>query len=210
MESRIRERLQDLATDAPSGPLVPPTVVRRARLRVARNVAVGTLALGLLGVGLVAGVRTLTNSSSQPAGKPPGPTGTTGLKVSSPPVRVPATQPFTDTGITISQGEVFSVAATGTASHRPGFSVGPQGVAFDEGTCAEAQSRRRFTAPGLPCWSLIGRIGTSGVMFYVGPSFQVQAPVAGELFLGFNDSIYSDNSGAFTATIGPAPTNGGS
>jgi hypothetical protein len=117
---------------------------------------------------------------------------------------VPATQAFTDTGIRISQGEVFSVTATGIASHRPGFTVGPQGVAFNEGTCAKAQSGSTFTAPGLRCWSLIGRIGTSGVIFYVGPSFHLEAPFAGELFLGFNDSYDRDNSGAFSATISAA------
>ena len=173
---------------------------------MARNVAVGAIALGLLAFGLVAGVRTLTDSPTLPAGKPaPRPTGTTGTTphVSGPTVRVRATQAFTGTGIRIRQGEVFSVVATGTASYRPGDTVGPGGVAFNQGTCAGAQSRHhnRFTAPGLACWSLIGRIGTGGVIFFIGPSFHVQAPVAGELFLGFNDSLYSDNSGGFRATI---------
>jgi hypothetical protein len=38
-------------------------------------------------------------------------------------------------------------------------------------------------------------------MFYVGSNFRVQVPVSGELFLGFNDSLYGDNSGAFRAVI---------
>jgi len=206
MDGRIRERLQDLATDAPSGPSVPPTVLRRAKRRVARNVAVGTLALGLAVFGLVAGVRTLTSSPTLPAGKPaPRPTRTTATTrhVSGHTVRVRATQAFTGTGIRIRQGEVFSVTATGTASYRPGKTVGPGGVAFNQGTCAGAQSlhENRFIAPGIACWSLIGRIGASGVIFYIGPSYSVQAPVAGELFLGFNDSLYTDNSGGFRATV---------
>jgi len=209
MDGRIRERLNDLATDAPSGRLVPPIVVRRARRRVARNVTACVLALGLLAVGFAVGVRTLTNSSTLPASKPSsGPTGTTRLSVSSPSVNVPATQAFTDTGIAISQHEVFSVTATGTASYSTGHNVGPQGVGFKKFACTHAQSIAAFTAPGLRCWSLIGRIGTRGVVFYVGPSSHVEAPVAGELFLGFNESFYGDNSGAFTATISQALTNG--
>jgi len=127
---------------------------------------------------------------------------------SGPVVRVPATQAFTSTGITLTKGEVFSVDATGTPSYRPGSTAGPKGVAFKKGTCAAAQSAHHFTAPGLRCWSLIGRIGTTGVIFYVGPSFHLQAPVAGALYFGFNDSIYSDNSGAFVAAINPALSNG--
>jgi hypothetical protein len=42
------------------------------------------------------------------------------------------------------------------------------------------------------------------VIFYVGPSFHLEAPFAGELFLGFNDSYDRDNSGAFSATISAA------
>jgi len=209
MDGRLRERLQDLATNAPSGASAPPILVRRARRRIARNVAAGTLALSMLAFGLVAGVRLFASSPTIPADKPAvGPSGNSDSNISSPAVNVPADHAFTDTGTTISQGEVFSVTATGAATYRVGHTIGPQGVAVKKPACAYAQSKVTLTAPGLRCWSLIGRIGTSGVVFYVGPSLHVDAPVAGELFLGFNDSSYGDNSGAFSATISQGLTNG--
>jgi len=206
MESRIRERLQDLATDAPSGSVAPPILLQRARHRAARTLAAGALALGLLALGLVAGVRTFANSSTQPASEPSGPTRTPGLGVSDT-VSVSATQGFTDTGITISQGEVLSLAATGRVAYSSGHSVGPQGVGFKKPECSQAQSGSTFAGPGLPCWSLIGRIGARGQVFYVGPSLHIVSPAAGELFLGYNDNAYGGNSGAFSASISQAAAN---
>jgi hypothetical protein len=122
-------------------------------------------------------------------------------------VSVPAAQPFTDTGIALTGGEHFSVSATGTPCYHAGSGCyGPNGVAFRSSshnyTCSFIQyTTNDFTAPGLSCWSLIGRIGSSGVIFQVGKSLTLASPVSGELFLGANDNYYPDNSGAYSATI---------
>ena len=75
---------------------------------------------------------------------------------------------------------------------------------FTKSPCAKnqyASGASAWAAPGINCYSLIGRIGTNGVVFLVGPSFQLRSPVAGELYLGFNDDVYWDNGGEFDATV---------
>jgi hypothetical protein len=122
-------------------------------------------------------------------------------------VSVPAAQPFTDTGIALTAGEHFSVSAAGTPCYHSGTGCyGPDGLTFRSSTgdyaCSFQQyTTNDFTAPGLNCWSLIGRIGDSGVIFQVGNTFKLTSPVSGELYLGANDNYYPDNSGAYTATI---------
>jgi hypothetical protein len=59
----------------------------------------------------------------------------------------------------------------------------------------------KFVAPGLPCWSLIGRIGQSGTIFEVGSSKSFVAASSGEVYLGVNDNYFGDNSGSWTASI---------
>ena len=58
-----------------------------------------------------------------------------------------------------------------------------------------------FLAPGLPCWSLIAKIGQSGSIFEVGLSKTFQASASGQLYLGVNDDYFGDNSGSWTAVI---------
>jgi hypothetical protein len=120
-------------------------------------------------------------------------------------VTVASTQAFTDTGIALTSGETFSVSASGTVRwRRNGPLVGPAGYAFTNSVCAGNQygDSTGFTVTGLHCYSLIGRIGSTGVIFYVGPSgFSLTSPVAGELYLGFNDDLYTDNTGSFSATV---------
>ena len=116
--------------------------------------------------------------------------------------QIPSLDPFTDTGISLEAGETISIVATGTASCCSGaMPVGPKGKAISGHVCRGALWVGPFTAPGVNCWSLIGRIGTSSAAFYVGRTFCVSTPTAGELFLGFNDNYYPDNTGGFTATI---------
>ena len=106
------------------------------------------------------------------------------------------TQPWTDTGIALSQGERVGINVSGT------FSCGappPEGCTSDPNgfVCPDPN----MTAPSLPCFSAIAEVGSSGVPFEVGTNLMFNAPVSGELFLGANDSYYPDNSGSWTATI---------
>ena len=54
---------------------------------------------------------------------------------------------------------------------------------------------------GLPCQSLLGRIGKDGKPFEVGESAEFTASAPGKFFLGVNDRNVADNTGAWTATI---------
>jgi hypothetical protein len=65
----------------------------------------------------------------------------------------------------------------------------------------------QFLAPGLPCWSLIGRVG-DGPPFFIGRSKTIEVGGFGHLFLSVNDEVlyFADNFGGWTATISIAPS----
>jgi hypothetical protein len=117
---------------------------------------------------------------------------------------------FIDSGIALTLKEPFSITATGKAKWTlTSRSTGPNGYRFSQSngvhTCGYDQYHPykvpSFLAPGLNCWSLVGRIGTTGVIFFVGTSLKMRAPYSGELYLAFNDDYYPNNSGDFVATI---------
>ena len=112
---------------------------------------------------------------------------------------------FTDSGVMLTQGESLNISASETAKWTyVSGSVGPNGYPFSSNKCGYDQYHPRshgYLAPGLNCWSLVGRIGSTGIIFYVGTSFTMPSPASGELYLAFNDDYYPNNSGAFTATI---------
>ena len=117
---------------------------------------------------------------------------------------------FTDTGVALALNESFSITATGKAKWtQTSPSTGPNGYLFSQsnGTHACGYDQYHpyevtsFLAPGLNCWSLVGRIGTSGPIFLVGTSLKMPAPYSGELYLAFNDDYYPNNSGDFVAMI---------
>jgi len=124
-----------------------------------------------------------------------------------------ATQPWTDTGIAVTQGEQISVTVTGQFS-----CSGPIGGPGSGGACAPstygpdgtACSDPNMTVPSAPCFSVIGEITspTLSTPFEVGAQLSLNAPQSGEFYLGVNDSYYPDNEGTLVATInvGPAPT----
>jgi hypothetical protein len=119
-------------------------------------------------------------------------------------VTVPATRPWTDTGIAVANGAIVSFHATGEINIYGGRADsfkspdgGPDCIA------SAARYAGQWAALGLPCWSLIGRIG-SGAPFLVGSDSSYTAPAAGELYLGVNDeslASFNDNSGAWTVVI---------
>jgi Domain of unknown function (DUF5011) len=109
-------------------------------------------------------------------------------------VSVPANQAWTDTGIDLTLGSNVTITASGTikiASSDPGKT--PAGA-------PECSAPSDFVAPGLPCWSLIGRIG-GGTPFYVGTAMGFSVTTSGRLFLGVNDNSFPDNTGSWTATV---------
>jgi hypothetical protein len=164
-------------------------------MRVSLSVALGAI---VVGAGLLVLFRAL--SASGTAGSTTQPSTQTVL------VSVPARRAWTDTGINLAAGSKVSIVAGGTiyiSREDPG--MGPSGPAIycKQPIRSQAQSSdSSFTAPGLPCWSLIGRVG-AGTPFAVGDAKALSVASAGQLYLGVNDQIgaFGDNSGSWTATV---------
>ena len=120
-------------------------------------------------------------------------------------IQVPANQAWTATGVFLRAGSVVAISATGTASMGGGSPPMPP-----EGRPPDCGGRGGFPAGDLPCWSLIGRVGEQGPIFYVGSGTTLRVPKDGQLFLGVNDDQIGDNSGYWTATVAlntnPFPT----
>jgi hypothetical protein len=118
-------------------------------------------------------------------------------------VTVPAGLAWTDTGIALTAGQKVTVTAAGRiyigALSNPALDYEtPDGQPWP--VCASGTSLV-FIAPGLPCWSLIGKIGPAGTPFKVGSSTYFTAASSGEFYLGVNDNYFPDNRGAWTATV---------
>jgi hypothetical protein len=114
---------------------------------------------------------------------------------------------WTDTGMAVTKGQSQVVTATGKLNWltdspcvlASGSCVTtPAGLPWSN--CA-TRPAPAYTAPGLACWSLIGKIGSSGTPFEVGTAAQINDSVSGELYLGINDNVYHDDTGDWTATI---------
>lgn len=107
---------------------------------------------------------------------------------------VPADAPWTDTGLSVRRGEVWSVEADGVISFRRGAGnvAGPAGKT--------AVRNRRYPVVMLPAGGLIGRIG-DGEPFAIGDAATVVMPATGRLFLGINDDDLRDNSGSFRVRL---------
>jgi len=107
-------------------------------------------------------------------------------------IRVQATTPWTDTGITVRRGEPITFEASGSVNLGPGLAAEPDG---------RPGMRGNYQLPNALGGALIARIGNSKP-FLVGTSGRpFTFPVAGRLYLGVNDDNYSDNSGAFTVKV---------
>jgi eukaryotic-like serine/threonine-protein kinase len=117
--------------------------------------------------------------------------------ISTPGLSVPATQEWTNTGVTVAAGDALGITASGQVYISSTDSEGPAG----DSSCTPAEEYPGdvFPAPDLPCWSLIARIG-NGPPFEVGTSVLVTAD-SGILYLGINDDSFSANTGSWTANI---------
>lgn len=135
-------------------------------------------------------------------------------------VTVPSTQPWADTGLTVSAGDQISITAWGSVSwDYTGVPAGPDGRERDQDMCHYV-----VMDSDVPGQSLVGNVADfetlDGEGFFAGSSFQGTLPIAGttvpsgKLFLGFNDGAVlcdrsgydawgfgGDNHGSFTAEI---------
>ncbi len=80
----------------------------------------------------------------------------------------------------------------------------PDGIAWGP-QCLQLGAARQgaFPAVGLPCYSLVARVG-NGKPQAVGASGEVRADITGPIYLGLNDNYINDNSGGYATTISVA------
>ena len=124
-------------------------------------------------------------------------------------VTVPSTSPWQDSGVSLTAGTVVTMTASGTIGGVPD-SGSPAGSPWP--ACVpptEMFSYGPLVQNGLPCWSLIGKFGTTGQPFEVGTDSTITSP-GGELYLSVNDNYFADNSGSWSAHIAASSLVGGS
>jgi Zn-dependent protease with chaperone function len=109
------------------------------------------------------------------------------------------TQSWTDTGVTVPAGIVLKITASGTVYVTSSYSVSPAGTQSCIPSTNYPGENPPFLAANLPCWSLIGRIG-SGTPFEIGTSATITT-TAGPLYLSANDNSFADNSGSWLVDI---------
>jgi hypothetical protein len=165
---------------------------------LARISIIIVLAAILVGAGLLAVIRALSASGAGGSATQASPQ--TVL------ISVPARRAWTDTGIDLTAGSKVSIVAGGIiyiSRNDPGMEPSGPPVFCKQPIRSQAHaSDASFTAPGLPCWSLIGRKG-AGAPFAVGDAKGFSTRTGGRLYLGVNDQIraFGDNSGSWTATV---------
>jgi len=131
--------------------------------------------------------------SNERAGRAPVAFGTSG-QLPGTTVNVPGNLAWTDTGITVNQGDRIAFQASGqiTYGRSPGQVATPDGG---------ADRRPNYPDPSVPVGALLGRIG-NGAPFAIGSQTQpLGMPASGRLMLGVNDNELGDNGGAYTVVI---------
>jgi PA-IL-like protein len=110
-------------------------------------------------------------------------------------VRVDATQAWSDTGLTVNQGDRVVFRASGQIQF--GRSAGQ--TATPGGNPAER--RAVYPDPTVPVGTLLGRVGNSAP-FAIGMQSQpLVMPASGRLMLGINDNELGDNSGFYSVVV---------
>jgi hypothetical protein len=184
----------------PKPPQPPPTPETGDRGETIKRVLFGVLVLMAMVVFVLVYINHRTTTSSSPPPPPPGPNPVPHPNPKPGDIIVQGNKAWTTTEVLLSVGDKVEISASGGVSMGPGWRpTPPEGKPDCKG--------RRFPANTLPCWSLIGRIGRNGKIFYVGDHIAFSASTSGQLLLGVNDDILGDNSGAWTATVAltPAP-----
>lgn len=110
-------------------------------------------------------------------------------------ISVNAATAWSDTGVTVRSGQSIYFRASGKVHWGPGRQDGPAG---------EHNSPRQpgRPIPSRPAAALIGRVGDSDDVFFIGDEAgAIRIRASGRLFLGINDDMLGDNSGAFRVTV---------
>jgi len=114
-------------------------------------------------------------------------------------ITVVANRPWTDTGIAVRQGDRLTFSSSGQIRVAAGSA--PEAVATVDGAGAFQGAHGGYPVPSAPVGALIGRIGNSAA-FGIGSQGVITAPASGRLYLGVNDDVFTDNSGAFSVVVG--------
>lgn len=108
---------------------------------------------------------------------------------------VRAAQAWTDTGLSVREGDTMTFEAQGSAQlSADGNDIAGPGGAKNARRAPDAPLRQH------PAGALIARIGDSTLVF-VGDRRSIRATVSGRLFLGVNDDHFDDNTGEFRVTV---------
>lgn len=123
-----------------------------------------------------------------------GTTGSGGLFGQGGTMTVPANRQWTQTGIYVHQGERLVFRASGRIRWNPQASsvVGPEGG---------SGLSPNYPVPTAGAGALIGRVGNSRPFLIPTNGEAVTMPAEGELTLGINDDLVSDNSGSYQVQI---------
>jgi hypothetical protein len=109
-------------------------------------------------------------------------------------INVQANQPWTDTGITVKNGDRVYFTTNGQITVGPGF------VATADGS-STAGARAGLPVAAMPAGGLIARVN-NGAPFPIGSNSQaIVMPAGGRLYVGVNDDNFGDNSGFFAVTV---------
>ena len=109
-------------------------------------------------------------------------------------VTVSARQAWTDTGISIRNGQTVYFEASGRVRWGRDRQDGPEG----ENNSPRNPNR---PVPSRPAAALIGRVGDD-TPFFIGTDAEgIRVRGSGQLFLGINDETFEDNSGSFRVTV---------
>jgi hypothetical protein len=110
-------------------------------------------------------------------------------------VIVAGNRPWTPTGVYVNRGDRVTFNATGEVQ----LSDDPNDLATPAGARSGRFAQRAPMTRTL-AGALIGRIGNSEP-FDIGSQRQLTMPASGELFLGANDDVVTDNRGEFRVTV---------
>lgn len=110
-------------------------------------------------------------------------------------VNVAASVPWSDTGIDMRSGQTVYFNANGEVRWGRDRRDGPEG----ENNSPRNPGRPMPNRPGA---ALIGRVGDSNDPFFIGgDTAGIRVRSSGRLYLGINDEVLTDNSGAFRVTV---------
>ncbi len=110
------------------------------------------------------------------------------------PLEIFAYRDWQGTSVQLESGQRVIIHARGGWLYTPNEWQGPEGHHI-------YRAPGFYPLPGVPGGALIGRIGESGEIFFVGAYSTFRAPAAGQLYLRIDDDILSDNQGKVQVTI---------